>query len=372
MELSAFIQKIQECLRAGKYVNEAAISVQVLLPLLRQLGWPDDDPETVRPEYSVGGQRVDYALFNQRTKPVIFIEVKKPGRIMGGEAQLFEYAYKQGIPMAILTDGQEWFFYLPCEQGEISERCVYKLDILERAVTESVHRFRRYIEYRQVCDGQAFEDAKADYQDKAKNRDMKKTLPKAWKKILEDQDSILVDLLAETVEDLCGYKPDPDITGSFIKSQLYPSAAVHPKSTTISKPKSENGTQIQPKPTRKRSGEYNYVLYGQEYPTNNTARGVMIAVLEKLQENDSGFIERFKSRKHGRKRRYVALTPLELYPGNPDLAQDSTHFRKLSTGDYVGTNYGKKSIQDIIKLAAEVAGVKFGTDLIISLGEEDI
>jgi hypothetical protein len=182
MELSELLKRIQDSLRTGKYVNEAAISVQVLLPLLRRLGWPDDDPETVKPEYSIGGQRVDYALFH-KIKPIIFVEVKKPGRTEGGDTQLFEYAYKQGIPMAILTDGREWFFYLPCEFGEIPDRCVYKLDILERTIDESVARFRRYLEFGRVCDGTALAAAKEDYQSKTTIKDIKATLPHAWQKI---------------------------------------------------------------------------------------------------------------------------------------------------------------------------------------------
>jgi predicted type IV restriction endonuclease len=369
MELAAFIQKIQEGLRTGKYVNEAAISQQVLLPLLRKLGWPDDDPEIVRPEYSVGNQRVDYALFHRIIKPVIFIEVKKPGRTEGGDTQLFEYAFQQGIPLAILTDGREWFFYLPGESGEIAERCVYKLDILERDIEESAMRLRRYLEYKRVCEGSAFTDAKADYQDKTKNREIEKTFPRAWRKILETQDSILVDLLAETVADLCGYKPDLETTGRFIINQLRP----FPIKKAPSEPSilGDGPQALPPRLSRKRGGEYGFILFGQDYNTENTARGVLVAILEKLNEKDPSFLKRFKSVKHGRERRYVADTTEELYPGNPDLAKDASHFRQLSTGDYVSTNYSKKNIREIIELAAQVAGINFGRDLVVHLGDDE-
>ena len=39
--------------------------------------------------------------------------------------------------MAILTDGQEWSFYLPGEQGRYDERRVYKPDLLEREISEA-------------------------------------------------------------------------------------------------------------------------------------------------------------------------------------------------------------------------------------------
>jgi hypothetical protein len=98
----------------------------------------------------------------------------------------------------------------------------------------------------------------------------------------------------------------------------------------------------------------------------------MIGIFEKLIEKDTDFLERFKSIKHGRKRRYVSDTKEGLYPGNPELAQNPAHFHRLSTGDYIGINYRKRSIEEIIKLAAEVAGIQFGVDLVIYLGDEDI
>jgi hypothetical protein len=305
-------------------------------------------------------------------KPIIFIEVKRPGRIEGGDTQLFEYAFQQGIPLAILTDGGEWCFYLPCESGEIADRCVYKLDILERDVGESASRFRRYLEYARVCDGTALEDAKTDYQDKSKNREIEKTFPLAWKRILETQDSILIDLLAETVADLCGYKPDPEMTGRFIKNQFsaLPTQGLQRPPNTPSTP--SPGPQRSPQKTsRRRDGEYAFVLSDRKYPTDNTARGVLVAILEKLNEIDPGFLARFKAVKHGRKRRYVADTREELYPNNPGLAKDATHYRRLSTGDYVGTNYSKKHIREIIRLAAQVANIDYGRDLVVHLGNDE-
>jgi predicted type IV restriction endonuclease len=62
---------------------------------------------------------VDFALCHPARKPAVFIEVKKVGLSdAAAEKQLFEYAFYKGIPMAILTDGQDWQFFLPAEQGD--------------------------------------------------------------------------------------------------------------------------------------------------------------------------------------------------------------------------------------------------------------
>src|SRR5215218_9562050 len=123
---------IRTVIKAGRYVNEATVSQGIVQRLLNVLGWPVYDPEIVAPEYSLGARRADYALCYPPREPMILIEVKQVGQSKGADRQLFEYAFHKGVPMAILTDGQEWNFFLPTEQGDYSERQLYKLDISER------------------------------------------------------------------------------------------------------------------------------------------------------------------------------------------------------------------------------------------------
>ncbi len=119
--------------------------------------------------------------------------------------------------MAILTDGQEWSFYLPGEQGLYDERRVYKLDLLERSTEEAGKRLDRYLAYKRVCTGDALSAARSDYKSVSRDREISATFPKAWSALLEEQDSLLLDLLAEKVEELCGYKPDLDLCSQFLE-----------------------------------------------------------------------------------------------------------------------------------------------------------
>jgi hypothetical protein len=88
-------------------------------------------------------------------------------------------------------------------------------------------------------------------------------------------------------------------------------------------------------------------------------------VLSAFAQQDPTFLERFAARKHGRKRRYVARFRTELYPDRPDLAAD--HAVEFAPGWWLGTNYSKRSIAEIIELACEVAGVP-PSELQVSLG----
>jgi predicted type IV restriction endonuclease len=98
---------IRAGIKARRYVNEATVSQGIVQRLLNALGWPVYDTEIVAPEYSLGNRRADYALCHPPREPAILIEVKQVGQSKGADRQLFEYAFHKGVPMAILTDGQE-------------------------------------------------------------------------------------------------------------------------------------------------------------------------------------------------------------------------------------------------------------------------
>ncbi len=362
MAIDNCIEKVRQGLREGRFISEAAVSQGILLPVLHELGWPVFDTTIVIPEFSVEGRRVDYALCHPENRPSVFIEVKKVGFSEGADRQLFEYAFHLGVPMAILTDGQEWSFYLPGEQGRYDERRVYKLDLLERDIPEAKSRLERYLGYGNVCSGDALRAARSDYQDVARIRIIETNLPKAWEGLLREQDSLLLDLLAEKVEDLCGYKPDLDVCSQFLERQIQ-------NNPHLDKYKSEKAPSIkQTKPSafvnntiRNRTTDaFDFVFKGKQVSARS-AREVMTKILQLLSQEDGGFLERFASRKHGKKRRYLARDKRDLYPGRPDLADQ--HSVEVVSGWWLGTNYSRRNIQDIIDLALEVAGPKLHNEI---------
>ena len=355
MAINNHIEKVRQGLREGRFTSEAAVSQGILLPALHELGWPVFDTSIVIPEFSVEGRRVDYALCHPANKPSVFIEVKKVGLSDGADRQLFEYAFHLGVPMAILTDGQEWSFYLPGEQGRYDERRVYKLDLLEREISEAESRLERYLGYKSVCSGAALKAARSDYQNVSRIREIEANLPKAWSALLKEQDSLLLDLLAEKVEDLCGYKPDVDVCSQFLERQgqssQYVTNSIPVKSAPIIQQKNfTSGNGI----SRTRIVDnFKFIFKGKEI-TAGSAREVMTTIFQLLAKEDSGFLDRFASRKHGKKRRYLARDKRELYPGRPDLSEQ--HSVEVVPGWWLGTNYSRRNIQEIIDLALEVAG----------------
>lgn len=374
MSVSTHIEEVRAGIKAGRYVNEAAVSQGIVLRLLQALGWPTYDTHVVCPEFALGGRRVDYALCHPPGKPAAFIEVKQIGQSDSAERQLFEYAFHVGVPLAILTDGQEWNFFLPAEQGDYSERRVYKLDIVERDLDESVARLERYLSYARVSSGAAIVAAREDYRDVSRNRQMLSTLPGAWAKLVEEEDDLLLELMADKVENLCGFKPDVDTVARFLRDNIglraIGQAATPRRLEPLVPPESLSGQSTKADSDRRRlrpQGPTGYSLDGRFVPCRN-GREVLAGVFEALAERDPSFLERFAARpKHGRTRRYIARTPEELFPGRPDLARE--HFYKLQSGWYLGTNVSHAQIERIIEMACEVSRVRFGKDLVVNVGE---
>jgi len=362
--LKDHIKDIRERIRAGHYTNEAAVSQGVVRRILDALSWPIYDTQVVFPEYPINGRRVDFALCHPPGKPLVFIEVKQIGQGDSGERQLFEYAFHKGVPMAILTDGREWHFFLPAEAGDYGERRVYKLDIVEREIEETVTRFKRYLKYDAICSGIAVEDARADYKDVARDRLIKNTLPQAWSKLIEDEDELLLELIADRTESLCGYKPDPDTVAGYLKNNVilpsHVSRDVRPIPQRVIPPVATVITTAIP------AQNIGFTL-DRIWHTAHSARDVLANVFIKLDERDPTFFERFANLpRHGRTRRYLARKREDLYPGRPDLARD--HSYELKPGWWLGSNLSKNSIDRIIRMACEVAGIRYGSELIINLG----
>lgn len=357
------VQQIKLGLKTGHFVNEASVSHGAVLPILHALNWPIFNTQVVCPEYTVGGRRVDFALCHQPGRPEVFIEVKQVGQGEGADRQLFEYAFHTGVPLAILTTGQEWHFYLPAEQGSYQDRRVYRLDLLERESEECAGRLIRYLLSERVASGESLAAAREDYRGLARTREIHETLPVAWRRLIEEQDELLIEIIATKVEEVCGYKPDPDTVAHFLETQAPPNSRV-PEGRTPARQLPSAPVRSLP-PTVAATGKTGYVLDGQEFQARS-ARDVLINVLERLSSRDHGFLERFAGRRHGRTRRYVAKTADELYPGRPALSRDHSH--QLSSGWWAGTNYSRANIRQILQIASEVAGLQFDTELIVYLG----
>jgi hypothetical protein len=373
------IERIRERLAQGAYANEAAISHGVVTPILNALGWDSADPQQLVPEFSIPGRgRIDFAVFTLGQRPAVFIEVKGVGLTFEGDRQLFEYAFHEGVPFCVLTDGRQWSFYLPGGQGSYDDRRVYRLQLDDREPEECARILTRYLARERVRDGSALIDAQKDYRDAAGRRQAVTALPRAWAELVEAPHELLIETVGNKAEALCGFKPSPSDVASFL-------ARLVPADTPL---------EVSPRRARQRPAMLNSVpaasdelakpnldlaigssepvvsndrtvtarIFGQER-SYATASLALVDILRSIATRDPAKIGELSARVKGRTRSLIARTPNEINPNRPDLARAA----EFSPGWLVGLNVSNREKMAIITAACDVMGLTMPDDIGIVL-----
>ena len=193
------------------------MSQGIVNTLLRELGWKTSDTTLVYPEYGIAAGRVDYALCDPPLTPIVLIEVKRVDSIDGAEEQLFSYAFHQGVPILILTDGKIWRFFYPFGTGPYTQRLVCELNLSNTDSDQIAYQFQRYLSYAAIRNGVAVKAIENDYKELASQREASRHLPQTWRKLVDEADELLIDLLTEATENDCGHKPAPEQVLDFLK-----------------------------------------------------------------------------------------------------------------------------------------------------------
>jgi hypothetical protein len=366
MSLLSTIASIGDNLRTNKYRNETDIREAVVNRILMDLGWDIFNPEAVRREFGTEERRrVDYALFTAPNAPSVFIEVKAPNWTGEGDRQLFEYAFHQGAPFAILVDGREWSFYLPGEQGTYLERRVHKLDLLEREPTDAARVFERYLTYERIKSGAALRDARADYQSAARDRHARDAIPKAWSDLISEPDDLLIDLIAEKVVSLIGFRPTDEYVEEFLTSlNTIGTPRLPPVPHRERTEASSNKIDIPNSSVVRTPRRVSVILFG-EQSEHVDAISALIFVLKNFEKRKPGFLDQFARAAPGRRRNHISKSRSDVYPNRPELEVYTTD--ELGGGWWLGTNIANREKLRLIKIACEVAGAKFGKEVQIAL-----
>ena len=362
--LVAVLESSIERIRSGRLSNEAQVKQAIIVPILRELGWDDTNPDEFVPEYSVEGW-VDYALCNADGKPAVFIEAKSLGRAgEAGERQLFKYAYGQGVPLLILTDGDAWNFYLSMAEGVPAERCFYRAALTTTEKTAAcAKRFDSFLRKERVLSKEARSAAEEFHFNNKEKQKASEAIPKVWRGLLENPDSELRMLILEGVENECGIIPEIDDLDSFLEKQLgdesenvavnrqLPGQTKQPEQTAS--PESQQHTDIPPK-----SKIAGYIFNGKKH-TTNTAIKTLVAIVKEFSSRDNTFMDSFAAETKGRKWRLVARNREDLYDDKSLINRSAD----LKNGWWLGTKIGTIDMRRKIKTACKVASVQFGSQL---------
>jgi len=215
-QLIYFIESIKTNPKISSF-DEASTKQAIILPILQLLGWNTYNVDEVTPEFSVENRRVDYSLRIKNLNEV-FIEVKKTGEELENyQEQLLDYSFRLGIELATLTNGITWWFYLPTKKGDWKSRKFYTIDIVQQDSKDIALKFHELLSKSNVQSGEAMQHAESIYKGSLKKKMIEETMPYAWNKIVTEADTLLIDLIAETTEKICGFKPDMEDVKRFIR-----------------------------------------------------------------------------------------------------------------------------------------------------------
>jgi predicted type IV restriction endonuclease len=332
-ELLELIKEIQSERKMISY-DEAATKRGVILPILQCLGWNPFNIDEVHPEYAVEKRKVDYALKHGDSKKV-FIEVKKVGEdLENHQEQLLNYSFKEGIKLAILTNGITWWFYLPLLEGSWEQRKFYTIEVYDQDAEDITKKFFDFLSKQNVITGKSIENAERIYTSKQKKDLIRKTLPEAWSILLGEADENLIELIAETTEKLCGYKPDHLTVESFLVSYAE-DLGVTPQKTT----KIKQTAKIPSKKRKKYTGKsiISFMFLDKKYKAKSWREMLrkISNIMFKFHRDD---FERVLTLK-GRKRPYFTKNKNEL----------RTPEKIKGTDIYVETNLSANSIVKIAR-----------------------
>ena len=216
------IESFTDELRSNKATStfdEACIKQAIVLRLLSLLEWDIFNVEEVCPDYSVDSYSVSFSLLaNGKNK--VFIEVKRGDEKLDSyQKDSVSFANREGVDLCVLTNGVQWRFYLIPAEGEWQQKWFHSMDLLKQRPDSIAPQFIDLLSKDNVSKGQALKAAKALYQGH-KQKIAAEFVPRAWNQIISQPNKILVELLSEYTEQLCGHKVESGQIEKFVKKHL--------------------------------------------------------------------------------------------------------------------------------------------------------
>ncbi len=319
------------------------------------MGW-DTWSEEVVPQYKSARGIVDYALFIDG-RPKVFIEAKNLGEFLSAhEEQLLRYAYTEGIELAVLTNGKEWWFYLPTERNiKWDDRKFVSLNILDNT-SYAEEQFRKYLSKDSVANGYALKHARSTLLTKLH-------IAEVWQDMISEPEELLVDLISEKLRQKTNTDVDINIVHEFLHNMSKGAFLkvrdgnihdydinedeykhIHTKPASILKAKS------------KKFREFILVYKNNDGYTFRSMKDLVKALLNTIEDEHNEFLNVFYKKGRGKKRVFISKNPQELYGDRIDL---SAKHKDILRGDwYIGTNYSVQNFIQMAQLACEIVNYK--------------
>lgn len=260
---------------------------------------------------------------------------------MEATRQLFQYAFHAGAPLAVLTDGGRWRFYSVMDVGKHEERLVRTLELEKLSPEEVTSGLVRYLSFRNMISGEAWENAKKDLEQKKRRQTTNKNISKAWENMTDGPSPELVDLLRkETAEISAGFPPAREDVEKFLKNIQF---------------NYDDGKKSE-LPTNGESSEKetSFVLSNERYSAKHPT-DAFVEIIKILAEIDPNFLPRLAPETEGRKYSWLSKNLAKI-----GAEYDQQAARKLPGGWWLGTNASTSEKIKRLQKACKIKGIPFG------------
>jgi hypothetical protein len=209
-------------LRSGKKLStldEASTKQAIVLRLLSILGWDIFDVDEVYPDYPVNSTMISYALRVDKEIQLL-IDVKGNQEKLDAHQKNFTaIAAQAGVDVGVLTNGATWWFFLATDREKSRFKRFFNCDFQEQKPDAIVEKLVEFMGRAKVARGDAVKSAKAAFHSQ-RQEIAANALPEAWNQLLSPPNKILMEILSEITEKLCGYRADASLVEKFIKNHL--------------------------------------------------------------------------------------------------------------------------------------------------------
>ena len=327
---------------APKPRDEENAKFQIIAPILGDLGWNPARQEILY-EYRVGGKgkgKVDIALMGTK-HPVALIEAKAPEENLADHVmQVLNYAFFEGVDVCVLTNGLEWWLYLPREDGPPEERRFTALRIKDDPIEQLVDDFETFLGKDNLVGGQAKEKAKQVLEAKHQAAFLDSKLPGLWKSMQSRPDDELVELLIQRTYDELNLRPERKQVVAVLRGSPVPTVVTTSRSVSRISSSETRTRKGQKKSTRTRTNKpkpIGMVLWNKHYQVK-IWKDILLHVAGALHnEHGAKFIDRILAYRTNRGKPYASLNPGDLREG-----------RNIpSTDVYLETNLNARDIQKV-------------------------
>lgn len=301
MTLREELKRIQNAQKKEK--DEVATKQALVLPILLGLGWDTKNTNQIVPECNLGKdnqqiKKVDYALIPKNSDKRVYIEVKKQGISLDKYVgQLMNYAGLGNPTICMLTNGIDWWLYLPREEGYPKDRKFSELNIKKNDIENLIKEFETYLSYDSLSDIDKVEQrAKQALEAKRNSDSLRNALPEIWQELLNNPTSKLIEVIIEYVNTSTGLIPTDDQVRCFLSAQTSKSTDLSQKIkiNTVASDKEKKSAIKAPKiPIM-------IEILGNQLSVN-TSRQIWISVVEELYSRNPPKFRSIIGKPHGKK-----------------------------------------------------------------------